>query len=282
MNDFGKVETYTKVAKAIEFISAHQHDQPSLAEVARSINLSESRLQRLFSQWVGISPKQFLKYQTKQYAKEQLKNSSSVLSVAVDCGLSGTGRLHDLMLTCEGMTPGEYKTFASGLEIFYGVHESPFGYCLLAMTKRGVCKLSFFDELALSQSHISELFLLWPNAIFIREDSQTQICIEKIFGGGAVAGRTLHMILKGSPFQIQVWEALMSVPESSLCSYQQLADKIGSPNSVRAVASAVAKNNLAYLIPCHRVIKSTGDFNQYRWGKNRKKAMIMSEGMLQV
>jgi len=276
MKDGGKGRAYEKIAKAIEFISRNQLQQPSLAEIALELNLSEYHMQRLFSEWVGVSPKQFLMYQTKEYAKQCLQQSS-VFEAALDSGLSGAGRLHDLMLTCEGMTPGEYKKQGDGLQILYGVHGTPFGCCLLATTSRGVCKVSFFDRLQDEAAYIKELELAWPKAELVCDERHTARIVDRIFNRQVNKQQSIHLLLKGTPFQLQVWEALLSIPESSLYSYQHIAQKLGAPSSVRAVASAIAKNNLAYLIPCHRVIKSTGEFNQYRWGESRKKAMIIRE-----
>jgi len=272
-------DTYAKVAKAIDYISRNQMQQPALVDVAAELCISEYHMQRLFSEWVGVSPKQFLMYQTKEYAKQCLQKSS-VFEAALDSGLSGAGRLHDLMLTCEGMTPGEYKKQGEGLQVYYGLHDTPFGCCLLATTSRGVCKVSFFDRIQDASAHINELALAWPKAELIFSEEATAGIVGQIFNRELNKQRSIHLLLKGTPFQLQVWEALLSIPESSLYSYQSVAQSLGAPKSVRAVASAIAKNNLAYLIPCHRVIKGTGEFNQYRWGESRKKAMIIREAAL--
>ncbi len=285
---------YQLMARAIEFISIHRHQQPSLIQLAQHLNLSEFHLQRVFSEWVGISPKQFLMFLTQQYAKQQLQKSS-VLQSALDSGLSGPGRLHDLMVKCDAITPGEYKKQGLGLNIEYGVHPSPFGFCLIAQTTRGICKLSFFDVFEHAHIHIDELNAEWPQANISHQQKNTQQLAQQIFDKTGQANQALsnqkpqqqvqkqkplNLLLKGTDFQIKVWQALLDIPEGQLSSYHQVAVHMGEPNATRAVASAIAKNKLALLIPCHRVIKSTGEFNQYRWGNMRKKIMITQEAAL--
>lgn len=269
---------YQQIAEAINYFRCHQDQQPNLETIARHVGISSFHFQRLFSEWVGVSPKKFLQYLTKEKAKQHLRNSS-LMSVALDVGLSGTGRLHDLMISCEGVTPGEYKRWGEGLQIHYGLHASPFGLCLLAITDRGVCKCAFYDSEEQALQLIEELHADWPGAEIIRADECTAGLVARIFPNNAseqslsAPGR-LHLLLKGSQFQLQVWEALLRVPEGELLSYQQLAQQAGKVRATRAVASAVAHNNLAYLIPCHRVIRSNGEFNEYRWGATRKLVMI--------
>lgn len=270
---------YQLIASAIAFFAQHQAQQPSLAQLAAHVGLSECHLQRVFSEWVGVSPKQFLKFLTKQEAKRRLQQQS-VLGAALDCGLSGAGRLHDLMISCEGMTPGQYKQQGAGLVIAYGVHATPFGGCLLAQTPRGICKLGFFDEQVQQAQLLEELQRQWGQAQLQRDDAATGLTLAAIFPErvqqdlAAVPRPRLHLLLKGSPFQLQVWEALLRIPSGQICSYQSVATGLDAPNAVRAVASAVANNPIGFLIPCHRVIRSTGEFNQYRWGPLRKQAMI--------
>jgi len=279
---------YKNISKAIEYLSENRALQPNLTDIASYVGISEFHLQRLFTNWVGISPKQFLMYLTQDYAKSQLEKSS-VLHAALDSGLSSASRLHDLMIQCDGVTPGEFKKKGSGLEIDYGIHETPFAFCLIATTKRGICKLAFFDDLHDSEHYIHELKSDWPNANIYSQQEATKQLIDRIFARNkqsdsilSLEEQPLHLYLKGTPFQLKVWEALLTIPDGELCSYQQLADFIGATSSVRAVASAVAKNNIAYLIPCHRVIKSTGAFNEYRWGALRKKVMISKEAALSI
>jgi AraC family transcriptional regulator of adaptative response/methylated-DNA-[protein]-cysteine methyltransferase len=272
-------KNYRLMAQAIEFLSEHRQYQPQLKQLAEYLNLSEFYVQRLFSQWVGISPKQFVMVLTQQYAKQQLQKSSVLVS-ALNSGLSGPGRLHDLMVKCEAITPGEYKKQGLGLSIVYGIHESAYAYCLIATTPRGICKLAFFDSLDDSQQHIDELMAEWPHANIQQRPQHTEPLARQIFDKTFSAQQPLHLLLKGTDFQLKVWQALLNIPSGTLCSYQQVAQQMGEPAAVRAVASAIAKNKLALLIPCHRVIKSTGEFNQYRWGTIRKKIMITQEAGL--
>lgn len=271
---------YQQIAAAIAFFVEHQQQQPGLSELSAHLGMSEFHLQRVFSEWVGVSPKQFLKFITKEQAKSRLRQSS-VLQAALDSGLSGAGRLHDLMISCEGVTPGEFKKQGQGIRIEYGFHPSPFGNCLLAQTARGVCNLVFFDGVEQQDQQVILLREQWQNADLIFNEKTTAQTINKIFpqqhsiqADNQLPERTLKLFMKGSPFQLKVWEALLSIPQGELVSYQRVADLIEAPSSVRAVASAVAKNNIGYLIPCHRVIRSSGDFSQYRWGANRKRIMI--------
>ena len=279
---------YKTFAEAIEYLSNNWSAQPSLAELAQHVGLSESHMQRLFTQWVGVSPKQFLMFLTQNYAKSQLKKTS-VLNAALNSGLSSASRLYDLMISIDGITPGQYKAQGEGVEINYGIHKTPFSLCLIAITKKGICKLAFYDDLNESDAYVQELLLDWPNASIKKEQQETKLVIEQIFQERATNeikpmksgnNKPLRLYLKGSSFQLKVWQALLSIPVGGLCSYQQLADSMGASSSVRVVASAIAKNNIAYLIPCHRVIKSTGEFNAYRWGAIRKKVMIAKEAAL--
>jgi len=293
MKDIDTNRTYCQIAKAIEYFRQYQQRQPSLSDLSHYVGLSEFHLQRLFSEWVGVSPKQYLQYLTKENAKQRLREST-VLDSALSAGLSGTSRLHDLMVTCEGMTPGEYKRYGKGLRIDYGLHSTPFGQCLLAITERGVCKLAFFDSDDNQQALENELLVEWSEADIVRDEEKTAPVVQNIFpsidvncGGSnhrsdTVATYTvstdnkkpLNLLLKGSKFQLKVWEALLAIPDGEVFSYQQVATLIDAPSSVRAVASAIAKNNIGYLIPCHRVIRSNGEFSNYRWGGERKQAII--------
>ena len=270
---------YLRISRAIIYLAKARDGQPNLDQLAQHMGLSEFHLQRLFSLWVGISPKQFVSFLTQQYAKNQLKKFS-VSDAALNSGLSGSSRLHDLMIRCEGITPGEYKKQGQGLKIVFGIHKSPFAFCLLANTKRGICKLAFFDKEEQARAYIQELKGEWPNAQIQQDELQTQSLAEDIFTrtfSNNSHKKPLNLLLKGTSFQLQVWQALLAIPNGNMCSYMQVAELIGKPNSVRAVASAIANNHVGYLIPCHRVIKGTGEFNQYRWGSERKKAMLITE-----
>lgn len=265
---------YQRIRDAIVYLHAHQHAQPSLPELAKHVGVSEYHLQRIFTEWAGVSPKQFLQYITKENAKKQLQ-SMSVMDSALACGLSGSGRLHDLMIRCEAVTPGEYRRQGEGLNIYFGIHSCHFGFCLIALTQRGVCKWVFFDAQHDAGVVIDALKQDWPAAKICQDEARTQPVLEQVFGlSPGAQQRPLNVLLKGSPFQIKVWEALLRIPCGNLRSYQHVARSIGKPSSVRAVASAIANNSVAYLIPCHRVIRSTGVLNNYRWGEERKAAMI--------
>lgn len=267
---------YRQIAKAIEYIAEYRGKQPSLAEIASHVELSEFHLQRLFSKWAGISPKQYLQYLTKEYALQRLKEES-VLDAALSSGLSGASRLHELIINWQAMTPGEYKQNGRGLKISYGFQDSPFGQCLLASTHRGICKLAFFDNRDELAQLEAELYKDWSGATITRDPNIAKPYAEQIFANGPTTAVPLRLLLRGSKFQQKVWEALLAIPQGGICSYQQVAEMIGAPSSVRAVASAIAKNNIGYLIPCHRVIRATGEFSNYRWGKTRKKAMLCRE-----
>jgi AraC family transcriptional regulator of adaptative response/methylated-DNA-[protein]-cysteine methyltransferase len=267
-------EDYYRIEQALVYLELHFTEQPGLQEVAASVHLSEYHFQRLFTRWVGISPKRFLQYLTKEYAKRLLENSHSLLDAAYESGLSGPSRLHDLFVTCEAVTPGEYKRAGENLEISYGFQPTPFGDCMLAVTERGICNLAFLQEND-RQKVLQGLQKKWKNAR-LREDTQvTQPLIRQVFA--SVSGESpapLRLYLEGTNFQIKVWEALLRIPPGSLVTYQDIALSIGSPAAIRAVGNAVARNPIPVLIPCHRVIRKMGDFGGYRWGTARKKALL--------
>ncbi len=271
-----QAQHYQLIAKAIKYLAAHQQQQPSLSVLAKHIGLSDFHFQRLFSQWVGISPKQYLQFLTKEYAKQCLLRES-VMDTALMSGLSGSGRLHDLMVNIEAMTPGEYKLGGSGLTIDYGFHQTPFGECLLASTARGICKLAFYDSVSDKKQLLQELEQQWPQAKLQHTQETTANYLPLIFPAAlakSTKSQPLNILLKGTQFQLKVWEALLRIPGGEMVSYQQVASAIDSPAATRAVASAIAKNNIGYLIPCHRVIRGTGDISQYRWGQSRKQIML--------
>jgi AraC family transcriptional regulator of adaptative response/methylated-DNA-[protein]-cysteine methyltransferase len=268
---------YQRVASAIRYLSDKQLTQPSLAELAAHVGVSEFHLQRIFTEWAGVSPKQFLQFLTKENAKRLLR-SSSVMDSALACGLSGSGRLHDLMIKAERVTPGEYRSMGAGLQIHYGSCPSPYGLCFIAANHRGICKIAFFDEQETEANLLAELQAEWAAAELIRDDPRAASLYASAFAAKSdSAEEPITLLLKGTEFQMKVWEALLTIPSGEVCSYQQLAESMGSPSSTRAVASAIARNNIAYLIPCHRVIRGTGEFSQYRWGAERKQAMLLQE-----
>ncbi|MFN3232421.1 MAG: bifunctional transcriptional activator/DNA repair enzyme AdaA [Alphaproteobacteria bacterium] len=268
-------ETYTTIERALRHIAAHQTEQPSLAELAAEAGLSESHFQRVFKSWAGVSPKQFLKHLTLQAAKERLKQSESLLDAAYDVGLSGPGRLHDLFVTLEAMTPGDFKRAGQGVDIHYGFHDSPFGECLLAVTDRGICGLGFVGEGGRIAA-LEDFRRRWPAARFIERSCETASLMPEIFATGAnvPAGR-LALAVPGTPFQLKVWQGLLNIPSGRLSTYGALAQRLGMPKgAARAVGSAVGANPVSWLIPCHRVIRETGAVTGYHWGTGRKLAML--------
>src|SRR5581483_9135494 len=252
--------------------------QPNLEKVARSIGLSPFHFQRLFQRWAGVSPKRFLQYLTVENAKDRLRRSRSVLDASYDSGLSGPGRLHDLFISVEAMTPGEYKTLGKGLRIQYGVHATPFGEALAAVTARGLCGFWFLGSGG-ERAALARLKENWPRAHFVRRPVATQKLFRLLFRK-ALSKRPgpLKVLLKGTPFQIKVWEALLKIPTGDVLAYKDVAKRAGTPKASRAVGTAVGQNPIAYLIPCHRVIRETGVLGDYRWGSSRKKAMLAWEG----
>jgi len=269
---------YQRVEQALRFLETNFRTHPSLDEIAASPHLSKYHFQRLFKRWVGISPSQFLQFLTIEYTKQKLRDSKSILDVTLDAGLSSPGRLHDLYVTFEAITPGEYKQKGVGLEIKYGFHDTPFGQCLLATTKRGICSLYFGGQAALD-----ELETHWPNAVFVEDSNKTQPLVNQVFEPAqADPARPFHLLLKGTNFQVNVWRALLAIPPGAMLCYKDVAKLIGRPQAVRAVANAVARNPISYLIPCHRVITKSGQIHRYRWGAVRKKAILGWEASQEV
>ena len=265
---------YHRIESALVYLEAHRSEQPTLETVAKHVGLSPFHFQRLFGSWVGISPKRFLQYLTVEHARACLAETRSVLDATFDTGLSSPGRLHDLMVAVDAMTPGEYKHRGEGLTIRWGFQPSPFGESLIGTTDRGVCWLSFPDESQRSSS-VDELHESFHNAVFKEDSDGIAGWRDRIFStGGNAEIAPLPVLLVGTNFQLKVWEALLKVPPGGLCSYSDLAAIMGRPTATRAVASAVAANHIAYLIPCHRVIRSMGGFGQYRWGAARKQAIV--------
>jgi AraC family transcriptional regulator of adaptative response/methylated-DNA-[protein]-cysteine methyltransferase len=264
-------EDYQRIEQAIHYLDEHYQRQPELGEVASSIGLSEYHFQRLFTQWAGISPKRFLQFITKENAKQALEHSGNVLDAAYRVGLSSPGRLHDLMISTEAVTPGEYKTRGAGIVIRYGFHATPFGECLIGVTDRGICHLGFVES-----DHDSALITLrrdWSHAKLIDDATAVKPFIDPIFALSESRSK-INLFLSGTNFQIKVWEALLKIPLGAVTTYEGIAAHIGSPKAVRAVGSAIGKNPVAVLIPCHRVIRKMGEFGNYRYGLPRKKALL--------
>jgi len=269
-------EDYLRIEQAITYLESHYKDQPSLEELAANIGLSEFHFQRLFTRWAGVSPKRFLQFLTKEGAKELLNRSENLLDTTHQVGLSSLGRLHDLFVTTEAVSPGEYKSRGEGVTIRYGLHASPFGKCLVAVTERGICHLGFVQTS--EGDAIDNLVTDWKNARMIEDNKSTASLIEPIFDAGARGRLNLH--LRGTNFQLKVWEALLKIPAGTVTTYEGLAERIGQPTASRAVGSAVGHNPIAVLIPCHRVIRKVGEFGNYRYGAPRKKALLVYESVL--
>jgi AraC family transcriptional regulator of adaptative response/methylated-DNA-[protein]-cysteine methyltransferase len=263
---------FHRIEEAIGYITTHFKNQPSLDEVAGKIHLSPYHFQRLFTEWAGVSPKKFLQYISVEHAKNILKDRrSSLLDAAFETGLSGTGRLHDLFINIEGMTPGEYKNGGESLSINYSYAESPFGNMLVASTSKGICYMAFADD---EHDALAALQKIFPNAYYKQMvDLIQQNCLY-IFTKDWENLDKIKLHLKGTPFQLKVWETLLKVPMGKLLTYGSIAEALHSPKASQAVGSAVGSNPVAFLIPCHRVIQSTGVIGQYHWGSNRKTAMI--------
>jgi AraC family transcriptional regulator of adaptative response/methylated-DNA-[protein]-cysteine methyltransferase len=262
---------YELIARAIHWVAEHQPEQPDLELLAEAMGVSPFHLQRTFQEWAGVTPKQFLKSLTRRAALQRLLNGSSVLDAALSAGLSGPGRLHDLTITTEALTPGEIRKRGAGVRLEYGFGETPFGEALVCWSSRGLNFLGFCGELGQPDA-FDQLRGLWSNAVFEEDPAAAQAWLSRIFS--ANGGQPLRLWLRGSAFQLKVWEALLNIPEGAHASYGSLARQIGNPAAARAVGSAVGSNPLAWIIPCHRVIRQLGDLGDYRWGSVTKRAMI--------
>ncbi|NTX00427.1 bifunctional transcriptional activator/DNA repair enzyme AdaA [Myxococcus sp. CA040A] len=270
---------YARIEQAILYLDAHAREQPSLDDVAAHVGLSPFHFQRLFTRWAGISPKRFLQVHTLSSARRLLAERRSVLDTSFAVGLSGGGRLHELFVTLTAMTPGEFKLGGEGLTVHHGVHVSPFGECLIAVCERGICGLHFLTGASEAQA-LAELRAQWPKATFVESIWETAPWVERIFPEAPPSGRTpLSVLVKGTPFQVQVWQALLRVAPGEVATYEDLARAIGKPKAVRAVGTAVGGNSVALLIPCHRVLRKTGVFGDYRWGPARKQVMLAWESL---
>lgn len=265
---------YPRIEQAISYILHNVAHQPGLDDVARHIGLSPFHFQRLFRKWAGVSPKQFLEYLTVEYAKRMLRESNNIFDTADTLGLSSPARLHDQFVSLEAVTPGQYRSGGNGLEITYGVHTCPLGGLFMAISARGICKVSFIANQSI-QRGLTELTHTWPNATLRQDDpvihGKACALISAINSDNT---QPLHLLVKGTNFQINVWKAMLKIPYGSLVSYLELAKQAGYPDAIRAASSAVAANPIAFLIPCHRVLRKTGHFGQYHWGEDRKRIMV--------
>lgn len=263
---------FDRIAKAIDYLHTNFKTQPSLEEVASFVHVSPFHFQKLFTEWAGVSPKKFLQYLTVEHAKKVLKSNRLTLSeTAFETGLSGTGRLHDLFVTIEGMTPGDYKNGGEQLKINYRFAESPFGALLLASTEKGICRLVFADD---SDQVLQELKAEFPNAVFKETDDPYQEDVLSFFKNDWSKPHPIKLHLRGTDFQLKVWETLLKIPMGELTTYGVIAQNIAKPKASRAVGTAIGNNPVAFLIPCHRVIQATGMIGEYHWGSARKKAII--------
>ncbi|MEM7439947.1 MAG: bifunctional helix-turn-helix domain-containing protein/methylated-DNA--[protein]-cysteine S-methyltransferase [Pseudomonadota bacterium] len=260
------------IRRAIEHIDATIGHQPKLDDVAAAVGLSPQHFQRVFSQWVGVSPKRYQQYLTLDHAKALLSDRFTTLDTALESGLSGTGRLHDLFLTWEAMSPGAYAEKGAGLRIRYGWFDSPFGEMIVAATDRGICGMGFTQEFGREWS-LDDMRKRWPAANFVEDSRSLSPQVDAILGQDKAQ---LHLI--GAPFQIKVWEALLNVPTGHVTTYSEIAGAIGRPKAVRAVGTAVGRNPVSWLIPCHRALRKSGALGGYHWGLPVKRALLAWEG----
>lgn len=263
---------YSRIAEAIEYIRAHYKEQPGLDEVAEKVHLSPFHFQRIFTEWAGISPKKFLQYISIQHAKELLNQSQPTLfDIADTVGLSSTSRLHDLFIKIEGMTPGEYKNSGENLSIQYSFSDTPFGKILVASTSSGICQLTFIES---EQDGLTRLQSVFSNASYTHAVNEMHENALRIFSMDWSKLKQIKLHLKGTDFQLKVWEALLKIPVGALTTYGDIASKIYKPSASRAVGTAIGSNPIAFLIPCHRVIQTSGNIGGYMWGPTRKTAII--------
>jgi AraC family transcriptional regulator, regulatory protein of adaptative response / methylated-DNA-[protein]-cysteine methyltransferase len=274
-------DNYQRIEKAIHYIVQNNSSGLKLSEVAKFIGLSEFHFQRLFLKWAGITPKKFSQFLALNQAKSFLDQNKDLMLSSFEAGLSGPGRLHDLFVKLEAMSPGEYKLKGKGLLIHFGFHPSPFGPVLLGVTSRGICYLSFVPDGRKKQALI-DLKEKWANANFEQDQNGTKKLAEKIFSKNLNDKKPVNLLIRGPAFRVKVWEALLKIPAGSVLSYHQLAKLIGSPGAARAVGTAMSENIIAFLIPCHRVIKTTGAIGEYRWGSCLKQTLLVYEQINKV
>ncbi len=268
---------FNRIAEAIDYLKNNFAKQPSLDELAAHVHVSPFHFQKMFTDWAGVSPKKFLQYITVANAKDMLRNKQATLfDTALETGLSGTGRLHDLFVKIEGMTPGEYKNGGEALQIDYCFGESIFGNIIIAATQKGICHLAFYDDEKLAIAHLQKSF---SKATYAQKENPFFKNVRTIFNNNYIDIEKIKLHVKGTDFQLKVWETLLTIPMGNLSTYGNIAAKIKNPKASRAVGSAIGDNPVAFLIPCHRVIQSTGIFGGYMWGPKRKTAMIGWEGV---
>lgn len=265
---------YERVQSVLAHLTENWRDQPSLEELAAPLGISAEQLQRLFTRWAGLTPKAFLQALTLDHARVMLKDSASILETALEVGLSGPSRLHDLFVTHEGMSPGAYKTKGAGIAIAYGFHPSPFGLALVMVTDYGLCGLGFSDGLGKDAS-FADMKRRWPNAQYTEDVTKTGPYADQIFAPEKWRdGRPLRVTLIGSDFEIRVWETLLKIPMGRAVTYGDIAHSIDKPKAARAVGAAVGRNPISFVVPCHRVIGKSGALTGYHWGLTRKRAIL--------
>jgi AraC family transcriptional regulator, regulatory protein of adaptative response / methylated-DNA-[protein]-cysteine methyltransferase len=268
---------YDLIRRAIAFLTESWTEQPSLDALAAHLGLNPSHCQKLFKRWCGLSPKEFVQAITVDHARSLLKGSASVLNAAYEVGLSGGGRLHDLFVSHEAMTPGDYKRRGEGLEMGYGFHASPFGEALLVITERGVAGLAFVDEdkAQTREDVLVEMKARWPKARLVAAPERTAPFARQIFEPAAwKKDRPVRLVMIGTDFEVRVWEALLKIPMGRAVSYHDIARHLGKPTASRAVGSAVGRNPISFVVPCHRVLRGDGSLGGYHWGLTRKRALI--------
>jgi AraC family transcriptional regulator, regulatory protein of adaptative response / methylated-DNA-[protein]-cysteine methyltransferase len=268
--------SYQTMAVALNYLADNHDNQPTLKELATLSGLSEFHFQKLFTRWVGISPKRFSQFLSKEYIKSLLDAGMKPMDACYQAGLSGPGRIHELFIHTEAISPAQYKALGKGITIHYGIHDSPFGKYLLGLTDKGICHLEFITT-GMEES-LNSLHANWPGSNLIQNDQITKTVHEKLFDSVTGKKEAISLLLKGTNFQIQVWQALLKIPYGRISTYEELASLAGNQSATRASASAIARNNIAWLIPCHRVVKKIGESGQYRWGADRKKIILAYEG----
>jgi AraC family transcriptional regulator, regulatory protein of adaptative response / methylated-DNA-[protein]-cysteine methyltransferase len=274
MTNASPLDDYARVCDVIADLSENWREQPSLQAMAQSAKLSPEHLQRMFTRWAGLSPKAFLQAITLDHAREMLKNSANVLDTALEVGLSGPGRLHDLFVSHEGMTPGAYKAKGEGLTIFYGFHPSPFGVALVMVTPYGLCGLGFCD-VGGEKAGFADMTRRWPHAQYTEDSARTAVYAAQVFADRRLRpNEPLRITLIGTDFEIRVWETLLKIPVGKVATYGGIAEHLAKPRAARAVGAAVGRNPISFVVPCHRVIGKSGDLTGYHWGLTRKKAIL--------
>ncbi|MDE2444694.1 MAG: bifunctional helix-turn-helix domain-containing protein/methylated-DNA--[protein]-cysteine S-methyltransferase [Alphaproteobacteria bacterium] len=272
--EHSNLDDYEKVRQVLSHLYDNWRDQPSLEELAAPVGMTPDQLQRVFTRWAGLTPKAFLQALTLDHARAMLKDSASILDASLELGLSGPGRLHDLFVAHEGMSPGAYKSKGQGLTMSYGFHPSPFGLALVMITPLGLCGLAFAD-LGGEQSALADMMRRWPNAHYVEDSAQTAPFAARIFAADKWRdGTPIRITFIGSDFEIRVWQSLLKIPVGRAVTYGDIAASIEKPKAARAVGAAVGRNPISFVVPCHRVIGKSGDITGYHWGLTRKRAIL--------